>query len=132
MIDIVDVLINHVDGLIIFFHDQLRSLDMTLLIEVWDDQSFFKSHSSDGLSHFREKQLLPAHKLNLILLVVTELNYELIELKGALGRVFTLEVLDIVLSRYLILHNLGDWIAVGSEETLLLVENLRGPGKGVG
>ena len=132
MIDVVNILINHINGLIIFLHDQLRSLDMALLIEVWDDQSVFKSHFSDGLSQFREKQLLPAHKLDLILLVVTELDYELIKLKGALGWVFALEVLDKVLSRYLILHNLGDWVAVSSEETLLLVENLGGPGKGVG
>ena len=98
MIDVVNILINHINGLIIFLHDQLRSLDMALLIEVWDDQSVFKSHFSDGLSQFREKQLLPAHKLDLILLVVTELDYELIKLKGALGWVFTLEVLDKVLS----------------------------------
>jgi hypothetical protein len=72
--------------------------------------------------------LLPAHELDLILLVVTELDYELIKLKGALGWVVALEVLDKVLSRHLILHNLGDRIAVSSEETLLLVENLGGPG----
>lgn len=124
MIDVVDVLINHVDGLIIFLHDQLGSLDMSLLIEVWDDQSVFKSHLSNGLSQFREKQLLPAHELDLILLVVTELDYELIELKGALGWVLALEVLNKVLSRYLILDNLGDWVAVSCEEALLLVENL--------
>jgi hypothetical protein len=98
VIDVVDILINHVDGLIIFLHDQLRSLDMTLLIEVWDDQSVFKSCFSYALSEVREQQLLPAHELDLILLVVTELDNELIKLKGAFGWVLALEVLNKVLA----------------------------------
>lgn len=50
VVDVVNVLIYHVDGLIIFFHYELRSLDLALLVEVWDDQDVFKGSLSHSLS----------------------------------------------------------------------------------
>ena len=97
---------------------------MALLVEVWDDQSLLESGSSHGLSKLGEKQLLLAHKLDLVLLVIAELYHILIELKSALGWVLALEVLHVVMARDLILCNLGDWVTVGGEESLFLVEDL--------
>lgn len=123
VIDVVDFLISQVDGLIIFLHHKLRSLDFSLLVKVWDNQHFIECSLSDSLSKFGKKHLLSTHKLNLILLIVAELDAVLIKLKGTLGWVLLLEVLNKVLARHLILNNLRNWVAVSGEEALLLVEN---------
>ena len=131
VVDVVDVLVKQVDGLLVLLQDELGSLDLTLLVQIWNDEDLIKSGPPDSLSVLREEQLLATDHLNDVLLVVAELDAVLSELQSACSWVSTLVVLHEVLSRDLILGDLEDWVSVSGEEPLLLVEDLRGPGESV-
>lgn len=132
VIDVVDVLISQVDGLAILLHDELGSLHFSLFVEVWNDEDLIEGGPSYALGVLGEQHLLSSNQLNLVLLIVAVLDTVLGQLKSALGGVFTLVMLHIVLARHLILHDLVDWVGVGREETFLLIEHLGGTGESVG
>jgi hypothetical protein len=64
LVDIVDILILHVDNLSILLKDQLSTLDVAFLVKVRKDEDVIETEVSSSLECVRKKKLFPSDKLN--------------------------------------------------------------------
>lgn len=106
MIYLVPVLICNLDHLIVFLQNELRSLDLSMLIKIWKYKKLVERLLSSELRHIGQKHLLTSNELNFCRRsrLVFKMNDELVEFYGTLGWVLLrLIIIQMVLMRDLIL-----------------------------
>ena len=116
MIDIVNILILHVDDTSILLQHKLRTFDTAILVKVRKNEDIIKAHISSGLEGVREEKLFPTDELDSILVNLIVSYKILIELCGRTSRItilysgtFVTLLRKIELSSYCVFGELFNW-----------------------